>query len=52
MSSKLSPKDQLNQLLPKLNGLIKELPMTLPRGSKDGPLAKYLTSLEYDKDSQ
>ena len=39
MSSKLSPKDQLNQLLPKLNGLIKKLPMALPCGSKDGPLA-------------
>ena len=51
MSSELSSKDQLNQLLPKLNGLVKKLPSVLPCGSKDGLLAKYLTSLEYDKDS-
>jgi len=30
--------------------LIKKLPTTLPCGSRDGPLAKYFTSLEYDKD--
>ena len=45
------PKDQLNKLLPKLNGLVKKLPTVLPCGSKDGPLAKHLTSLEYNKDS-
>jgi len=51
MSSKLSPKDQLNQLSLKLNRLINKLPTALPCGSKDSPLAKYLISLEYDKDS-
>ena len=35
----------------KLNTLIKKLPTTLTCGSKDGPLAKYLISLEYDNDS-
>lgn len=51
MSSEPSTKDQLNKLLPKLNGLVKKLPTVLPCGSKDGPLAKHLTSLEYDKNS-
>jgi len=41
----------VEELLLKLNTLIKKLPTTLPCGSKDGPLAKYLTSLEYDNDS-
>ena len=41
----------IEELLLKLNTLIKKLPTTLPCGSKDGPLAKYLTSLEYDNDS-
>ena len=44
-----SPK--VEELLPKLNALIKKLPTTLPCGSKDGPLAKYFTNLEYDNNS-
>jgi hypothetical protein len=48
MLSEPSMQDQLNKLLPKLNGLVKKLPTVLPCGSKDGPLAKHLTSLEYD----
>ena len=39
------------ELLFKLNTLIKKLPTTLPCGSNDGSLAKYLTSLKYDNDS-
>lgn len=39
------------ELLLKLNTLVKKLPTTLPCGTKEGPLAKYLTSLEYDNDS-
>ena len=41
----------VEELLLKLNTLIKKLSTTLPCGSKDSPLAKYLTSLEYDNDS-
>jgi hypothetical protein len=41
----------IEDLLLKLNTLIKKLPTTLPCGTKEGPLAKYLTSLEYDDDS-
>ena len=41
----------VEELLLKLNTLIKKLPTTLPCGSKDSPLAKYLTSFEYDNDS-
>ena len=41
----------VKELLLKLNTLIKKLPTTLPCGSKDGPLAKYLASLEYGNDS-
>ena len=48
MPNKLLPKDKVEELLPKLNVLIKKLSTTLPCGSKDGPLAKYFTSLEYD----
>lgn len=51
MSQELSSKDQLDQLLLKLNTLVKKLPHTLPCGSKEGPLAKFFTNLEYDKDS-
>jgi hypothetical protein len=51
MSSEPSLKNQLNILLLKLNGLVKKLPTALPCGSKDGPLAKHLTSLEYNRDS-
>ena len=43
--------DKVKELLPKLNVLIKKLPTTFPCGSKDGPLAKYLTSLECDNNS-
>jgi hypothetical protein len=51
MPNELPPMDKVEELLPKLNALIKKLPTTFPCGSKDGPLAKYLTSLEYDNDS-
>ena len=51
MPNESLPKDKVEELLPKLNVLIEKLPTTLPCGSKDGPLAKYFTSLEYDKDS-
>jgi hypothetical protein len=51
MPNESLPKDKVEELLPKLNAPIKKLPTTLPCGSKDGPLAKYFTSLEYDKDS-
>ena len=37
--------------MPKLNALIKKLHTTLPCRSKVGPLVKYFTSLEYDKNS-
>jgi hypothetical protein len=51
MSNTSSPKDQLNQLLLKLNGLVKKLPTMLPCGTKEGPLAKYHTDLDYNKDN-
>ena len=41
----------VEELLLKLNTLIKKLSTTLPCGSKDSPLAKYLTSHEYNNDS-
>ena len=43
MPNELPPMDKVEELLPKLNALLKKLPTTLPCGSKDGPLAKYLT---------
>jgi len=51
MPNKSPPKDKVEEILPKLNVLIKKLPTTLPCRSKDGPLAKYFTSLKYDNDS-
>ena len=47
----MSDEPSVEELLPKLNALIKRLPTTLPCRLKEGPLAKYLTNLEYDNDS-
>jgi hypothetical protein len=41
-------KQNLDNLIQKLNGLIKKLPTTLPCGSKDGPLAKHFSDHMYD----
>ena len=41
-------KQHLDNLIQKLNGLIKKLPSTLPCGSKDGPLAKHFSDHTYD----
>ena len=41
-------KQHLDNLIQKLNGLIKKLPSTFPCGSKDGPLAKYFSDHTYD----
>jgi hypothetical protein len=41
-------KQHLDNLIQKLNGLIKKLPTTLPCGSKDGPLAKHFSDHTYD----
>ena len=41
-------KQHLNNLIQKLNGLIKKFLSTLPCGSKDGPLAKHFSDHTYD----
>jgi hypothetical protein len=51
MSKTISLEDQkthLDNLLQKLNGIIKKLPTALPCGSKDGPIAKCLSDHTYD----
>ena len=41
-------KQHLDNLLQKLTGLIKKLPASCPCGTKDGPIATYFSSHEYD----
>jgi hypothetical protein len=41
-------KQHLDNLLQKLTGLIKKLPASRPCGTKDGPIATYFSSHEYD----
>ena len=41
-------KQHLENLLQKLTGLIKKLPASCPCGTKDGPIATYFSSHEYD----
>jgi hypothetical protein len=51
MSKTISLEDQkthLDNLLQKLNGIIKKLPTTLPWCSKNGPIAKRLSDHMYD----
>ena len=51
MSDTTSLKEQkqhLENLLQKLNGLIKKLLTTLPCGSKEGPITKHFSDLTYD----
>jgi hypothetical protein len=52
MSTASSPvqeqKQRVENLLQKLNGLIKKLPTTVPCGSKDGPIAKHFSDYTYD----
>jgi hypothetical protein len=41
-------KQHLGKVVKKLHGLIKKLCSTLPRGTKDGPIAKHFTEHRYD----
>ena len=43
-----APKDRLKKLIKTLGGVIKALPKSLPSGTKDGPVAKNFTNLEFD----
>jgi hypothetical protein len=52
MSAPSSPvqeqKQRMENLLQKLNILIKKLPTTVPCGSKDGPIATHFSDYTYD----
>jgi hypothetical protein len=51
MSKTISLEDQkthIDNLLQKLNGIIKKLPTTLPCGSKDSLIAKHLSDHMYN----
>jgi len=52
MSTISSPVQEQKQcvenLLQKLNGLVKKLPTTVPCGSKDGSIAKHFSDYTYD----
>ena len=52
MSTASSPvqeqKQRVENLLQKLNGLIKKLPTMVPCGSKDGPITKHFSDYTHD----